>query len=177
MTGIRRLNRSWWQSSSSSIVSISLHSSAKVSKLVRNSEMGCPDPNKMGEQSPSTTRKIYGYSSSYDTMDTLARNVAWSVVLSRPHLARYSASALRAMISDNMHSYMTSTFEVISSMNRSFLASASFTRATGARSQSTTLVVEASIITIIGDDSTIGKRIFQAPESINSRISIGRSKS
>ncbi|BAT02296.1 Os07g0576550, partial [Oryza sativa Japonica Group] len=104
---------------SSMATSISLHSPADVPELVRNSVMGCVD--RTGEQSPSATRWMYGFRSSYDTTGTLARKVARPVSpASWPHLVRYSAPALRPRISERTRSCTASTSEVSSSMSRSF---------------------------------------------------------
>ncbi|BAT02295.1 Os07g0576300, partial [Oryza sativa Japonica Group] len=107
---------------------ISLRSPAEVPELVKNSMMGCVD--KMGERSPLAMRLTYGFRSSYDATGTLARKVARSVSLaSRPHLSRYSASALRPRISARTRSCTASTLEVSSSMSRRFSTSGSFAAA------------------------------------------------
>jgi hypothetical protein len=85
--------------------------------LVRNSETGCLDPDRMSKWTTSTMLQIYSYRSSYDLMDTSAQNVVWSVASLRPHLARYSTLALQVRISDNTSSCTMSAFKVISLMN------------------------------------------------------------
>ncbi|KAF2923570.1 hypothetical protein DAI22_07g202900 [Oryza sativa Japonica Group] len=135
--------------------SISLHSPADVPELVRNSVMGCVD--RTGEQSPSATRWMYGFRSSYDTTGTLARKVARPVSpASWPHLVRYSAPALRPRISERTRSCTASTSEVSSSMSRSFSTSASLTVAAGDRRAAPMAETSGAGVAIVSDETRRG---------------------